>query len=39
LRVDHCYDTLTHVKFKKTKEEEVMVENEKPEVYDLDWGL
>ena len=39
LRADYCYDTLTHIKFKKPKEEEVMVENEKPEVYDLDWGL
>jgi hypothetical protein len=39
LRADYCYETLTHIKFKKPKEEEVMVENEKPEVYDLDWGL
>ena len=39
LRADYCYDTLTHIKFKKPKEKEVMVENEKPEVYDLDWGL
>jgi len=43
LRADYCYDTLTHIKFKKTKEEEVDIcyasIDEKPEVYDLDWGL
>ena len=39
LRADYCYETLTHIKFKKPKEEEVMEENEKPEIYDLDWGL
>ena len=43
LRADYCYDTLTHIKFKKTKEEEVDIcyasHDEKPEVYDLDWGL
>ena len=43
LRADYCYDTLTHIKFKKPKEEEVDIcyasIDEKPEVYDLDWGL
>jgi hypothetical protein len=39
LRADYCYDTLTHIKFKKPKEEEIIEDNEKPEVYDLDWGL
>ena len=38
LRADYCYDTLTQIKFKKPKEEEV-IDDEKPEVYDLDWGL
>ena len=39
LKADYCYDTLTHIKFKKPKEEEVVEHDEKPEVYDLDWGL
>ena len=39
LRADYCYDTLTHIKIKKPKEEEVVEHDEKPEVYDLDWGL
>jgi len=38
LRADYCYDTLTHIKLKEQKVEEI-VEDEKPEVYDLDWGL
>jgi hypothetical protein len=36
LRADYCYDTLTHIKFKKQKEEEIIEDDEKPEVYDLD---
>ena len=39
LRADYCYNTLVHIKFKKPKEEEVIEDDEKPEVYDLDWGL
>ena len=36
LRADYCYDTLTHIKFKKPKKEEIIEDNEVPEVYDLD---
>jgi hypothetical protein len=36
LRADYCYDTLTHIKFKKPKEEEIVEEDDKPDVYDLD---
>mgnify|MGYP000329427290 CR=1 FL=1 len=36
LRADYCYDTLTHIKFKKPKKEEIIEDNEEPEVYDLD---
>ena len=39
LRTDYCYDTLTHIKFKKPKKEKIFEDDEKPEVYDLDWGL
>ena len=36
LRADYCYETLTHIEFKKPKKEEIIEDNEKPEVYDLD---
>jgi len=36
LRADYCYDTLTHIKFKEPKVEEVVEHDYKPEVYDLD---
>ena len=39
LRADYCYDTLTHIKFKKPNEEEIIHEDDKPDLYDLDWGL
>jgi len=39
MRADYCYDTLTHIKLKEPKKEEVVEDTEKPEVYDLDWGL
>ena len=35
LRADYCYDTLTHIKFKKPKEEEIVEEDDKADVYDL----
>jgi len=36
LRADYCYDILSHIKFKKLKEEEIVEEDDKPDVYDLD---
>jgi len=36
LRADYCYDTLTHIKFKKPKEEEIVEHDEPIENYDLD---
>jgi hypothetical protein len=36
LRADYCYDTLTHIKFKKPKEEEIVEDDEPLEKYDLD---
>ena len=36
LRADYCYETLTHIEFKKPNKEEIIEDNEKPEVYDLD---
>jgi hypothetical protein len=36
LRADYCYDTLTHIKFKKPKEEVIDEDNEPLEKYDLD---
>jgi hypothetical protein len=39
LRADYCCETLVHINFKKPKEEEIVEHDEKPEVYDLDWGL
>ena len=36
LRADYCYDTLTNIKFKEPKVEDIVEEDDKPEVYDLD---
>ena len=36
LRAHYCYDTLTHIKFKKSKEEVIDEDNEPLEKYGLD---
>jgi hypothetical protein len=36
LRADYCYDTLTHIKFMKSKEEKIVEDDEPLEKYDLD---
>ena len=36
LSADYSYETLMHIRFKKPKKEEIIEDNEKPEVYDLD---